>query len=71
MGARLVIFLLIVAGSWVSWLLALPAIAIIAFLYSRINYPLLRLRSAQGWWVLLDIGVPAVSVLIVRMILAI
>jgi hypothetical protein len=63
MGARLVIFLLIVAGSWLTWLLALSTIVIIAYLYGRINYP--------RWWVLLDIGVPFVAALIVHLILAV
>jgi hypothetical protein len=63
MGVRLVIYLLIVAGSWVSWLLALLAIVILVFLYGRHNYPRL--------WLLLDISVPFVSALIVYLILAI
>ena len=63
MGARLLIFLLIVAGSWVSWVLALPAIVIIAYLYRRHDYP--------RCWVLFDSGVPLISALIVLLILAI
>ncbi|NCF65072.1 MAG: DUF3307 domain-containing protein [Chloroflexi bacterium] len=62
-GVRLVVYLSIVAASLFSWLLALPAIIIIPLLYGRVNYP--------RWWSLLDIGVPAISALIVRLILAI
>ena len=63
MGTRLLLYLLVVAPLSFTWFLALLAIIIIVILYSRYNYP----RS----WLLIDIGIPVVSALIVRAILLI
>jgi hypothetical protein len=63
MGTRLLLYLIVVAPLSFSWFLALLAIIIIVILYRRYNY----LRS----WLLIDIGIPVFSALLVRAILAI
>lgn len=63
MGVRLLLFTLVVAPYPLTVLLSLLAIVIIAFVYRRVDY----LRS----WVYIDIGVPVVCALGVRLILAI
>lgn len=63
MGSRMLLYLLVVAPLPSMWVLALLGIIIIVLLYSRYNYP----RS----WLLIDIGVPVVSALLVRAIFVI
>lgn len=63
MGSRMLLYLLVVAPLPSMWFLALLGIIIIALLYRRYNYP----RS----WLLIDIGVPVVSALLVRAIFVI
>lgn len=63
MGTRLLLYLLIAAPLSFTGLLTLLAIVIVVILYRRHDYP----RN----WLIIDISVPVVSALVVRLILSI
>jgi hypothetical protein len=61
MGVRLLLYLLVVAPFWYVGVLSLAAIIIVILVYQRSDY----LQS----WLYIDLGVPVVCALAVRLIL--